>query len=390
MKINTHFDMKVLACILIVLTTAAAATAQDQRFTPGADLANARLAHTATLLTDGRVFVAGGGQGPDLIDGFWVVPDAEIFDPAAGTLSPAGISARDGHTATLLQSGQVLLAGGETGWCNCNPYGNPAPVVGSSADLYAPATGKISPTGDMNVGRESHTATLLRDGRILIVGGYHLDARQWDWLSEGSAEIYDPVTGIFSMTGSLNEPRATHTATLLADGRVLIAGGWGGNPRLTSAEIYDPSTGKFTLTGTMNIDRARHAATLLNNGQVLLTGSGDFPGSLAAELYDPSTGSFTSTGNISVYREWHTSTLLQNGKVLITGGLHQVADSSAEIYDPSTGLFSPAGKLNSARFLHTATALADGTILIIGGAGTDDPPYNFRLDILSSTEIYSQ
>src|SRR5437764_4780820 len=150
--------MKVLACILFLVTMAAA-----QGFSPAGDLADARLAHTATLLPDGRVFVAGGGQGPDLIDGWWVVPGAEIFDPATGTFSSAGVSARDIHTATLLQSGKVLLVGGETGWCNCNPYGNPASIVTPSAELYDPATGQFSPTGSMSIERESHTATLLRD-----------------------------------------------------------------------------------------------------------------------------------------------------------------------------------------------------------------------------------
>jgi hypothetical protein len=379
--------MRVLACILLVVTTAPTAVAQQ--FTAAGDLADARLAHTATLLPDGRVFVAGGGQGPDLIDGFWVVPGAEIFDPATGTFSSAGMSARDGHTATLLRSGQVLLVGGEVGWCGCNPYGNPAPIVSASAELYNPATGQFSPTGSMSVERESHTATLLQDGRVLIVGGYRLEGM--DWIPQSSAEIYDSATGTFSMTGSLNQPRATHTATLLTDGRVLIAGGWSGNTMLATAEIYDPATGVFTPARTMNIPRANYAATLLNNGQVLLTGGSLYNGSWAADLYDPSTGSFTLTQSMVNYRQWHTSTLLPDGTVLVAGGwAYGDAESSAEIFDPATSSFRLIPKLNSPRFMHTATALPDGSVLIIGGASTANPPRNFELDILSSTEIYTE
>jgi hypothetical protein len=378
--------MKLPTTILLTVTMAVAAAGQDQRFTAGPNLADARLAHTATLLPDGRVFVAGGGEGPDLIDGFWVVPGAEIFDPAAGTFSTAGVSARDGHTATLLQSGQVLLAGGETGWCECSPYGTPAPIVSPSAELYDPVTGKISPTGSMNLRREFHTATLLKDGRVLIAGGYNLDGL--NWVSQNSAEIYDPVTGTFSMTGSLNEPRVMHTATLLPDGRALITGGYG-DASLATAEIYDPATGMFTPTGNMNLGRANHDATLLNNSQVLLTGGSIFSGSLAAELYDPTTGSFALTGNMTSLRHWHTSTLLQDGTVLIAGGFPFTAQSTAELYDPATGEFGPAGTSNPGRFMHSATLLSDGSVLVIGGAKMDNPPYDFRLNILSSTEIYS-
>ena len=332
-------------------------------------LANARLAHTATLLGDGRVLVVGGGIGPDLIDGFGVVSQAEAFDPDSSRFGPAGVSSHDMHTATLLQSGQVLIAGGEA-----DGLGPTA-----AADIYDPETGVFHATGAMSAVRELHTATLLADGRVLVAGGAQLVGI--DWVATNGAELYDPSTGTFSPTGGMREARYGHTATLLADGRVLVTGGW--NSRgLSSAEIYDPATERFAPAGGMTLERSFHAATLLATGQVLVTG-GQPDGSAFGEIYDPATDAFKATGKMATPRTLHTSTLMPDGTVLVVGGLASgAALSSVEVYDPVTGVFTPTESLAVPRFWHTATLMSDGSLLIIGGASG-----GIWLDVLASTEV---
>jgi hypothetical protein len=267
---------------------------------------------------------------------------AELFDPKTGTFSPTGAmtTPRENHTATLLRDGRVLIAGG-------NDNGDHAVA---SAELYDPKTGTFSPTGSMLTARGYHTATLLTDGRVLIAGG---DPSNNNYSSLiGSAEIYDPKTGTFSATGSLVTTRAFHAATLLADGRVLLAGGQGGpgTPELASAEIYDPKTGTFTATGSMTYPRTLiyNAAALLSDGRVLIAGGGgdytDREFLASTELYDPQSGTFSMTGSMSDARTWETATPLRNGLVLVAGGYGDLAPlASAELFDPKAGTFSPAG-----------------------------------------------
>ena len=344
-------------------------------FTASGSLAGGRAAHTATLLYDGHVLIVGGGRGPDLIDGFDLVPSAELFDPVTGSFAPAGISAHNYHTATLLQSGQVLIAGGES-----SAFG---PTV--TADLYDPANRGFYQTGSMAFAREYHSATLLQDGRVLMAGGSRLNGLNWESLP--FSEIYDPATGTFSVTGRLNEPRYGHTATLLTDGRVLIIGGWSMTNlgRIASAEIYDPATGSFTYTGSMAVPRSFHTATLLSNGQVLISG-GDNAGAVTAEVYNPATNSFQSVGSMTTPRIWHSATRLADGTVLIAGGWSfPGATASAETYDPASGMFSRTADLNSGRLMHTATLLSDGSVIVIGGASMPD---GMHLNFLNAAEVY--
>ncbi|MGD0248702.1 MAG: kelch repeat-containing protein, partial [Candidatus Limnocylindrales bacterium] len=218
--------------------------------------------------------------------------------------------------------------------------------VGVGGGGQAP-TGTFSPTGSMAAGRYHHTATLLSDGRVLVAGGYRDPSNVL-----ASAELYDPKTGTFSPTGSMATARADHTATLLSDGRVLIAGGWDGSTYPTSAELYDPKTGTFSPTGSMAAGRYHHTATLLSDGRVLVAGGGGSPHlayPTSAELYDPKTGTFSATGSMATGRVDHTATLLSDGRVLIAGGWDgsqfHASDDLAELYDPAPGKFSPTGSM---------------------------------------------
>lgn len=338
-------------------------------------MTSSRLAHTATMLLNGHVLIVGGGEGPDLIDGFFVVGGAELFDPSTGTFISAGTERRDLHTATLLGNGKVLLIGGETDWVGSPPV----PNVSSGADLYDPATGVFQPTGNMATGRESHTATLLADGRVLVTGGARPQGLSWEYLK--TAEIYDPASGSFSATGDMVNPRAFHTATLLSNGKVLVTGGNGGG---VSAELYDPVTGSFAVTGSMSVARSLHTSTLLTSGKVLVVGGA------TAELYDPPTGLFTTVGPLITARSVHTATLLDDGTVLIAGGAGGAGFSpdtvTAEIYNPATASFARTGSMGNGRLWHTATRLQDGNVLVTGGATSSN---GVHITALNTAEIWN-
>ena len=262
-----------------------------------------------------------------------------------------------------------------------NNAGPTSPTAPSESPTYANA-GTFSPTGSMASARDVHTATLLSDGRILIAGGS--DGSKF----VASAELFDPKTGKFSPTGPMRTARAMHTATLLPDGRVLIAGGsipvGDSSGVVASAELYDPATGKFSPTGPMTTARELHIATALPDGRVLITG-GTADGSTvlaSAELYDPTTGKFSPTGPMGTALLDYTATALPDGRVLIAGGWDGSKRlASAEIYDPATGKFSPTGPMTTAREGQTATLLSGGRVLIAGGVDAGEVT-------VASTELY--
>jgi hypothetical protein len=356
---------------------ASTAAAQVNTFVATGNLVTSpRYQHTATLLSNGTVLIAGGltysTTTPATIS---TLASAELYDPTTLALAATGnmTAGRSAHTATLLNNGQVLISGG-------------AGATGSelaSVELYDPTTGIFTATGSMSTGRAAHTATLLSNGKVLIAGGYDSSG-----IPSRSAELYDPSTGVFTLTGSMSTARQAHTATLLSNGKVLIAGGGNSTSgELASAELYDPSTGTFSTTGSMTDPRYSHTATLLNTGKVLVAGGwGATPPSCeqspvwnTAELYDPTAGTFTATGNMIAPRYLHTATLLNNNLVLLAAGdmgptfnpdcgLENPSTLAfAESYDPAAGTFAKAADLLSPLESHTATLLNDGTVLIAGG-----------------------
>ena len=229
--------------------------------------------------------------------------------------------------------------------------------ISSYATLIVAATESL--TGSMNRGKSQHTATLLNNGLVLVAGD-----RGASYNGVGQL-LYSSVTGTFTLTGEMNQPRFLHTATLLNNGLVLITGGQSSITYniLASAELYDPATGTFTTTGSMSSARSGHTATLLNNGLVLIAGGNDpFSALASAELYDPTTGVFTATGSMNAARSFHTATLLNNGMVLIAGLV-----AHAELYNPATGSFTMGGSMNIPRSLHRATLLNNGLVLLTGG-----------------------
>ena len=358
-------------------------------WTATASMATTRYGHTATLLPDGKVLVAGGlsgSTGPDGLGGT-VVASAELYDPVTGTWTNTGSmhARRFQQTATLLSDGKVLVAGGIDG-----PFGSGTELA--SAELYDPATGTWTTTGSMHTGRVYQTATLLPDGKVLVAGGFFEPAAT----PLASAELYDPATGTWTPTGPMGSARYTHTATLLGDGEVLVAGGAGGPNTGTqsgdgfwkSAEVFHPATGSWTATGEMDGYRLGSTATLLSDGRVLVAGGGTFGGRVpfvSAELFDPTSGSWTPTGSTQTLREFSTATLLPDGKVLLVGGGLDggVPATYAEFYDPSTGTWSSAGTMVVARAAPTATLLPNGKVLVTGGQ--DHASVG---NALSSAELY--
>ncbi len=271
------------------------------------------------------------------------------------------------HTATLLSDGRVLVASG--GGRGTFPY----PEL-LSAELYDPAKGTWTLTGSLNNARVLYTATLLLNGKVLVAGGFP----NHDQSGKGHAEVYDPSTGTWTPTGSMNFGRTYHTATLLFDGRVLAVGS-NGSP--DTAELYDSDRGNWTVTGNLNVGRYAHTATLLSNGKVLVAGG--WSGVASAELYDPATETWTFTGPLNGGRYDHTATLLANGTVLVAGGRNDDIGvlASAEVYDPATGNWTTTGSLNVGRRRHMATLLSDGRVLVAGGLADSNSSF-------ASAEIY--
>lgn len=356
-------------------------------------MVTARGQHAAVLLPDGDVLVAGGVNRGGLVaaaerfnpeTGAWapvgnpgitgntmvgvllptgkalILSDSNtsgrLYDAATNTWSPTGAMSapRLMPSATLLSSGQVLVAGGS----NLN-----------TAELYDAATNTFTATGSMSAVHRAHTATLLKDGRVLVVSGFAASS------DVPVAELYDPAAGSWSLAAPPLVPRHYATATLLPDGRVLLAGGFAGSGVTNHAELYDPEANTWTATGALLHPRNGHTATLLPSGKVLVQGGSDLARNtqLVSELYDPATGTWSAAGTMAVARENASATLLTTGQVLVAGGFSYNLGSTTfyedvELYDASGDRWAPAGGLAQGRS-SAAVLLSSGQVLVAGGRG---------------------
>lgn len=314
--------------------------------------------HTATVLPTGSVLVAGGfsGTGP-------VSDQCYLIDPYYARTVPAAnlARARQSHTALLLPTGHVLVSGG---WDGATALAN--------QELYNASTEGWTEAPVLATPRSRHSVTLLADGRVLIAGGENAGTL-------GSVEIYSADPAAVAMAASLSVPRSSHTATLLSDGRVLVAGGGNGGTAQASVEVYDPASATWSVMAPLAAARSHHGAVRLDNGKILVIGGLAADGSAlsSCELYDPSTGQWTGTGPLQQARARHATVVLPNGRVRVLGGevAPAQATASAEEYNPATGLWAwvkngaEIASMAQPRSHHTATLLPTGRTLVIGGAG---------------------
>lgn len=334
--------------------------APGARFVMAGTLSSATTAHTATVLGDGSVLLAGGVSPAFTNAAAPAQGFLYLYDFRTGVFMNRGslLQRRALHTATQLRSGEVLIVGGETSGSDSL----------ASAELYDPATSLKQVAGTLGMARQSHTATLLNDGRVLIVGGYSGPLGR---LLE-TAELYlpdAPLAARFVLTGSTAVRRQLHSATLLRNGRVLIVGGYGDRP-LGNVELYDPTTGTFSTVGTLRTPRFSHTATRLDDGRVLIAGGGNTSAVRSCEMYDPIRNTLSVVGDLATARQSHTATLLPGGEVLVTGGASALQGGqtygSAELFDPASLSWRSAGTMQARRY-HTASLLTDGRVLLVGG-----------------------
>ncbi len=319
-----------------------------------------------TSVTDSFAYTIANGQG-----GFASATVHVTMDSLAANDDNAQVFEGQSATIQVLNNDSSSLGGALTITAVTQGSGGSVAISPDQKSvIYTPST------GGLNNAREAHTATLLNNGEVLVAGGTDIA----DYLS--SAELYNPNTGTWISTGSMHVPRAWATATLLPNGQVLVTGGVNASGGLSSAEVYDPNSGTWTMTTSMHVARLWHTATLLPNGQVLVAGGNNDLGNISrtAELYDPNSGSWSLTSNMQSAHEVHTATLLNNGQVLIAGGDYGGGYAPCELYDPNSGNWSLTGSLITRREDHTATLLNNGQVLVAGGGNASGE--------LKSAELY--
>lgn len=335
-----------------------------------APLETARASHTATLLPDGKVLAAGGFGSA--ATGQKALASAEVYDPAANkwTATKPLATPRKDQTATLLPDGRVLVVGGSDGDNSGGKSLNSVEVYDAKTQTWTGAASLATP-------RTDHTATLLPDGKVLVTGGY--DTSSGSPVAVATAEVYDPATNKWTGAGTLGSGRANASASLLPDGRVMVVGGETSSAAaLSSAEIYNPSTNSWTGTKSLAGQRTKLTTTALPDGRVLAVGGDPGTYCATAELYNPKTDTWTGTATLSTSRQRHTATLLPDGRVMIVGGDTAVArqmsalssrveNSLIEIFQPDLNTFVPGGEIPGGISNQQVTLLPNGQILISGG-----------------------
>lgn len=331
----------VIACVTLVPTF----SQTSGTWTATTQTANSTENPTATLLQTGKVLVAGGDLGTIILQ----IKNAQLFDPVTNGWTATGkmTSVRGGHSGVLLPNGQVLIAGGTNGAIGSNGYDL---VILKTAELYDPSAGRFTATGKMAGVRMYHSAVLLPNGRVLVSGGlYTYKPRLRYAVATNSAELFDPATGIWSSAGNMSVARAYHSSTVMPDGKVLVVGAG-------TADIYDPATNSWMPTTPPASKYTGSPAVVLPNGKVLVASA-----TTSAELYDPSTATWSPTGALA---SAHTGgmVLLATGKALIYG------PQAAELYDPISNTWSVTGSLISSRTGAPITLLPDGRALVTAGS----------------------
>ncbi len=337
---------------------------------------SARDGHTATILTNGKILAVGGTNNGVALT------SAELYNPAAGTWASTG-SMHVGRTlarAVMFSNGNVLVVGGCINDC--------LSATTNSAELYNPNSGTFTTTGSMVQARAEFAVTLLANGQVLVAGGCAAYDANGCSSTTNKAEIYNPATGKWTATTALRAARHAMNATLLSSGKVLVAGGaTAASDALNSTEIYDPTAKTWTLGNKMVQARSDYASIMLGTGKILFIGGENINGvSISnSELYNPSTGTFAATSNMTATREEHTAVLLANGNVLVSGGnkktlTTQTPLASAELYNPTTGKWTATGSMSSARAGHTSTVLHNGNVVNAGGSDA--------VNELDSAELY--
>jgi N-acetylneuraminic acid mutarotase len=346
-----------VTALLVALAAAPAANAQPAgTWAPTGPLRFSTEFPAAAPLADGRVLIAGGDQGSARL----ALKLTQIYDPATNAWSKTApmLVKRTGHAAVPLPDGRVFVAGGYfVSWGVLGPKWH----VLRKAETYNPATNTWTAAALMKTARTGHTVTRLADGRVLVAGGMA-------WMYENIrpycmalAEIYDPATNVWTSAGSMTAGRCGQTATLLPDGRVLVAGGWSRVATYTT-DIYDPVTNTWSATGSMTQARTTHGAALLQDGRVLVAGP-----DASGEIWDPATGAWTPTTPLAAAHAGSPLVALEDGTVLVCGGAGYL--SSAERYDPLTATWSPAAPMSVGRAYFGAVRMLDGRVIVAGGPG---------------------
>lgn len=341
------------------------------------------------------VFLVACGGGSESV----VTPPPAPAPVATVVLSSASLSITAGQVAQLsatLRDAQGNVLSGRTVTWSSTADGVASVSAGGAVTAVAPGTAQIratsegrtgdatvtvtgapwTATGSLAIARTLHSATLLADGRVLVTGGQTVSA---PFVTHASCEVFDPATGLWSATGSMATGRENHAAVRLPNGKILIVGGYSieQQARLRSAELFDPTSGTWSSAGNMTVARDNPVAAVLADGTVLVSGGSTtgtgLDASSASEVYNPATGLWTAVGSMTVARAAHSGMVLANGKVLLSGGATgsfttPQLHASAEVYDPVARTFAAVAPLATARGYHKSALLQNGKVLIVGGS----------------------